>query len=325
MELAGGGKMKANKKGRLKSTHAQVGIGTLIIFIAMVLVAAVAASLLIKTTGILQQKASKTGEEATRDVASHIKVDRVVGQRMSYHVLYANASGVYDENGANATNFQLPKDGGLEIINTDTASPLTAVCTNESGGTVFNMLIPIGGYYDHEDFTPDVEYSLQIGSTNLSFNESSSLINYGMITNVTLTLALGPGSSPVDLSQMVIYVSDDNHLSTVDYSITEVNGELYAENRADERHFHITQIRSAKGEPFNPIEPVLRPGDIMEVVIDIRKVFRFGGLSTDLDYDGIQPRTDFSIQLRPEMGTTIMLDFRSPGAYYSSKYIMLLR
>jgi archaeal flagellin FlaB len=55
------------------------GIGTLIIFIAMLLVAAVAAGVLIQTTGSLQNKALVTGMQAENQISNHIDVISVTG------------------------------------------------------------------------------------------------------------------------------------------------------------------------------------------------------------------------------------------------------
>src|SRR6056297_3037703 len=52
---------------------AEMGIGTLIIFIAMILVAAIAAGVLIQTATTLQNKALLTGERSKSQVSTSIR------------------------------------------------------------------------------------------------------------------------------------------------------------------------------------------------------------------------------------------------------------
>lgn len=62
-----------------KDLGAQVGIGSMILFIAMLLVAAVGASTLIQATGKLQQQAAATGGQGVKEVSTKLAVKSVVG------------------------------------------------------------------------------------------------------------------------------------------------------------------------------------------------------------------------------------------------------
>ena len=63
-----------------KDKRAEMGVGTMIIFIAMVLVAAVAASVLISTANKVREQAQNTGDQAINNVASGFVVQDVTGQ-----------------------------------------------------------------------------------------------------------------------------------------------------------------------------------------------------------------------------------------------------
>ena len=73
------GKRRPEHKIIKNDEKAVVGIGTLIVFIAMVLVAAVASSVIMQTGETLQQRAYSVGKQTIRDVSSGIRIIGVSG------------------------------------------------------------------------------------------------------------------------------------------------------------------------------------------------------------------------------------------------------
>ena len=67
------GSIRKNKRG-------EMGVGTMIIFIAMILVAAVAASVLISTAHSVREQAQSTGEDAIANVASGFIIQGIIGE-----------------------------------------------------------------------------------------------------------------------------------------------------------------------------------------------------------------------------------------------------
>jgi len=63
------------------NNSASIGIGSLIIFIAMILVAGVTASVLTQVMSSLEQQAMKTGQETIADVSSGLKVTHISGYK----------------------------------------------------------------------------------------------------------------------------------------------------------------------------------------------------------------------------------------------------
>jgi flagellin FlaB len=140
----------------------QVGIGTLIVFIALVLVAAIAAGVLINTAGFLQNQAESTGQESTQQVTQTLDVQGTVGT--------VNSSGAVDE-----IKLTVAKSPGAGPVNV-TASTIQIV-TPRGADTLEGVDTAIKGG-DH----------FEAGSTDVLDDESSPV-------TLTLKLADTPGDT----------------------------------------------------------------------------------------------------------------------------------
>ena len=139
-----------------------IGIGAMIVLIAMILVAGVAASVLISTSNTLQSQALKTGSQTTREVASCLSVYSVIGQVN----VTGNASVGYTYNDIWCLAITVAPKPGSDKIDLNNTYILISDGTRKS-------LLTYAGYNNSSFWDADVNGDL-FGTTDIVWTNLSS-------------------------------------------------------------------------------------------------------------------------------------------------------
>jgi flagellin FlaB len=187
-------KMRNIRKMLKEDDLGDMGIGAMIVFIAMVLVAGIAASVLIQTANKLEIQAMVTGQETTREVSTGLAVVDIEGQNtggliteMTITVRARAGSGDID---LSQTVVELT-DGSVKTLLTYSPTALQFNLSNDEDGSIFNT-----GFWN---MTNEQFGILVLQDEDSSLTASNPVINRGDLVMLTInTDACFPATGGLD-------------------------------------------------------------------------------------------------------------------------------
>lgn len=176
-----------------------IGIGAMIVFIALILVAAVASAVIIQTGEKLQQNAQQTGSDTQQEISGKISVNSifVYDDAASYLLYFETAPGseILDET---TTDFQMTCEIIAGVYQYVLGIFTAATDVDDVAGA------PVG----NNDLQPGITYALVM---NAAPGDDCSATSVGVNGEVTLWIHVEGGGSTYE----TLYISDTTRGSLV--------------------------------------------------------------------------------------------------------------
>ena len=144
-----------------------IGIGAMIVFIALILVAAVASTIIIKTAEELQQNAESTSQDTRDQISGKISISDVYVKQT-----HASLGGATDDNVDIFDVIARVSSGSLNVVEGDISYYVTCTVEYSAGGTTFAVVDY--GVVDARDLS-EVTAGGEGAGTDLTFNTGDEI------------------------------------------------------------------------------------------------------------------------------------------------------
>ena len=284
-------------EGFIKSKKGAIGIGTLIIFIALVLVAAVAAAVIINTAGHLQQKASLVGRESTKQVASGIQVIKVVGYADVY------STNEFIDITKNETNNKI----NITIRYSDYSRSVSQNIPSQYNYTKGLAIIIGPNIGDEIDLTSTiVVVSNRDKKMSLVYSGIIEYVDENGTENIFKGLVLEPYNETVNDTN--ITTTNDGIYLNGSYIAIRKNFDVVVAKDGwilnDAPVFGVIVLKDEDKSTYGS-HPTINYGDKVVLTVNVGTLFT----------PGIPPRERISGEVIPEYGASGIIEFISPSTY----------
>ena len=284
----------------------EFGIGTLILFIAMIIVAAVAATVIIQTAYVLQQQAEETGNIARQDVSTGFKIITIQGIRddLMYTETITETIGTGDGNTTTFTKVLVhrPINPGSITITNSTGD--IVLRDNGIGELVLVNGTGVSGWVGYDNGTVSLTFTpapLVGDKINITYGSG-----YGrVIAYLDIKVGLMAGSPPISMDSVLVEISDGYTDKTLSYNASATNF-----SDLDASHFGVEIARDMPPSNWER-DRVITAGDIIRIYINTSAVGLY-----------LEPQTHVMVKLIPKHGVPNLVEFTTPSTY-TTKYMEL--